>query len=284
MRIQALAPLVRERVVLAMIVVNLVILFIRALPDASDADQVLMALDHMCLLYFIAEMLIKIRLQGWQTFWASTLNRFDLILVVASLPSLVTVFAEFDEFALLLVFRAARLLRFLRVLRFIPHAQQLWRGIGRAVRASVGLLIALILYNGVLALIGCHLFREVSPQHFGDPFVASYTIFKVFTIEGWFDIPQEIATKGLAVGLAAKLFFSFVVVTGGFMGIGIANAVFVDEMVLDNNEPLEAAIAELRDELQVVRQENQALLEALVTRLDGLTPEGVADSRRRCNR
>ena len=38
------------------------------------------------------------------------------------------------------------------------------------------------------------LFGKRSPEYFGNPLIASYTLFKVFTIEGWHEIPDEIVS------------------------------------------------------------------------------------------
>lgn len=267
---RAAERLVDERLVMGVILFNLVILFARALPSMARYETSLFWIDYACLVYFFAEMTIKIRLTGWVSFWARSINRFDLILVLASAPTLVSAFADIEELSLVLVFRTGRLLRFLRVLRFIPYADQLWSGIGRALKASVGLLLALTLYNMVLALIGCHLFAEVAPAHFGDPFTGVYTLFKVFTIEGWYDIPSQIAAVDPALGLTAKVFFSFAVITGGILGLGIANAVFVDEMVLDNNAELQVEIEGLRGEVDGLRTENAAILASISAKLDAL--------------
>ncbi len=262
--------LVDERLVMGVILFNLVILFVRGFPAFAAHDPWLFALDYACLVYFFFEMVVKLRLLGLRGFWARAINRFDLALVVASTPTLISPFTDVDEIALVLVFRAARVLRFLRVLRFIPHADQLWHGVMRALRASVGFIIALAAYNLVLGLIAAHLFADVAPQHFGDPLVSVYTMFKVFTVEGWFDIPDQIALAAPHMALMARGFFVFVVLTGGILGFSIANAVFVDEMVMDNNDELERSVAFLANEIEKLRAENEQLIVTLGEKVDQL--------------
>ena len=43
----------------------------------------------------------------------------------------------------------------------------------------------------------------------------------------------------------ARVYFVLAVSIGGLLGISLANAVFVDEMTLDNNDELEAKIDKL---------------------------------------
>ena len=98
-------------------------------------------------------------------------------------------------------------------------------------------------------------------------------MFKVFTVEGWFDIPDAIASSsspGAAISIRA--FFVFAVATGGLLGLSMANAVFVDEMVKDNNEELEANILLLKQEIMELRSQNRSEYQQLLSKLDTLHP------------
>ncbi len=235
---------VAERLVLTIITFNLVVMFLRGFPAMDSWDGTLLLLDDFCLIFFVYEAGAKVRLRSWKQYWSVGMNRFDLAVVVLSLPTLIpNLGAHFEVFVL---FRAARLLRFLRLLQFLPNADQLWAGISRALKASVGLILALALYDIVLGLVGNHLFHESAPKHFGNPLSSMYTVFKVFTIEGWYEVPEAIANGGgLQMALVAKGFFVFTVITGGLLGLSITNAVLVDEMVLDNNDELVEQFTEL---------------------------------------
>ena len=94
-------------------------------------------------------------------------------------------------------------------------------------------------------------------------------MFKVFTIEGWFEIPDELAEEGLAEWdlLLLRGYFAFSVVIGGILGFSLANAVFVDEMTADNNDELEQLVVELRGELADFRQEMLALQKTQIEQL-----------------
>jgi voltage-gated sodium channel len=115
---------------------------------------------------------------------------------------------------------------------------------------------ALIFLNVLLALVTCHFFADSAPQYFGDPLISIYSIFQLFTLEGWNDIPAAI-TRGsdsaLTTGMT-RFYFAVVVVIGGIFGIGLANAVFVDEMTMDNNQELERKVDELTREIRALRE------------------------------
>jgi voltage-gated sodium channel len=265
-----LSRIVDERIVLWVIAFNMAIVFTRAFPGvmASPVDLPLAVLDYACLVYFFVEISLKVRLTGFAVFWNRNLNRFDFMIVAVSVPALLAPFVQMDDLSWLLVLRGFRLFRFLRVLRFIPNADRVWAGVLRALRASVGLIAALTLYNLVLGLMAARLFADVSPEHFGDPLLSIYTIFKVFTVEGWFDVPDAVAkSHGGTVAWMVRAFFVWAVVTGGLLGLSLTNAVLVDEMVMDNNLELEEQVTSLS--VQLSRME---------AKLDELTARGPPDA------
>jgi voltage-gated sodium channel len=149
------------------------------------------------------------------------------------------------------------------VLRFIPNLDHLVTGVRRALRASIGVFLALVLINLILAVMATLLFRDLDPEHFGNPISSGYSIFQVFTVEGWNDIAERIEeraesdnsnnTKLLVAGTRA--FFVAAVLIGGILGLSLANAVFVDEMMMDNTEALERKVDFLTEEVRRLRDD-----------------------------
>ncbi len=273
--------IVDDRIVLGVIAFNMVVLFLRAFPGVRDGalGPTLGVFDYACLVYFFVEIVLKVRLSGWSSFWSRNMNRFDFIIVAVSAPALIAPITPMDDLSWILALRGFRLLRLLRVLRFIPHAERLWAGVLRALRASVGLIIALTLYNLVLGLMASHLFADVSPEHFGDPLLSIYTIFKVFTVEGWFDVPDQVATTHSAsIAWMVRGFFIVAVVTGGLLGLSLTNAVLVDEMVMDNTNELEAQVADIAARLQQLEARNAEMQAQLSEKLDALLARGPPDA------
>jgi voltage-gated sodium channel len=69
----------------------------------------------------------------------------------------------------------------------------------------------------------------------------------MFTVEGWNEIPASIiadSDDSMYAGLT-RFYFVLVVLFGGIFGMSLANAVFVDEMTMDNNDELEKKVDEL---------------------------------------
>jgi hypothetical protein len=78
------------------------------------------------------------------------------------------------------------------------------------------------------------------------------------------EIPAELEERGRSDGrvadprsfaVAVRLFFVAAVFIGGILGLSLANAVFVDEMMMDNTADLERKVEALTDEIRALRDE-----------------------------
>jgi len=246
------------------IIVNTVALFLFEMADeASALKSALYWADYACVVFFLAEAVIKIVSSGWRRYWASHWNRFDFVVVVISLPALAGPILDSQDFAFILVLRLGRLFRLFRALAFIPNLDHLVLGIRRALKASVGVFLALFLAILILAVGASLLFRDVDPENFGNPLVSAYSVFKVFTIEGWYEIPERLEDRAAASGIVTNLrhfslmtrgFFVIAVFIGGILGLSLANAVFVDEMMMDNTQNLERKVDALTEEVKALRR------------------------------
>jgi voltage-gated sodium channel len=76
--------------------------------------------------------------------------------------------------------------------------------------------------------------------------IALYSTFKIFTVEGWYEIPEQIIIYySTTSAFFIYLYFIIVVLTGGIFGLSLVNSIFVDSMVSDNNDELEKKIDNL---------------------------------------
>jgi voltage-gated sodium channel len=258
--------LISEPVVITLIFVNTMVLFLDEFPEIHQSTQgVLLWIDYGCVIYFLLEAILKIRIFGFRRYWFSAWNRFDFTVVLLSLPSLLAPVMNVHPFAGFLVLRLGRLFRFFRVFRFIPNAGNIFAGLRRSLRASVGVFAGLM---GATMLFG-----DAAPEHFGTPLKSSYSLFKVFTVEGWYDIPDDLAKGGfsdLMIGLI-RVYFIVSVLVGGILGLSLANAVFVDEMTADNTVKVERMVAEMHKEMNEfytsLQVEQKASWERLQTEL-----------------
>jgi Ion transport protein. len=250
------------------IVINAFIIFLLYFPEIREASytayKTLDFLDHFYVLLFALEAFFKIRHYGIKQYFSDGWNLFDFLIVLVSLPGLIH-YCGFSDvidtsiFQLLRLFRLARLIRFLK---FIPNVKMIVEGLKRAIRASVFVLVVLLFLNFLFALFACHFYGTLVPDYFGNPMISSYYIFQMFTVEGWNEIPIIIATAAekanpdgaMFTVIGARVFFIFVVLTGGIFGMSLANAIFVDEMTMDNNQKLEKKIDKMQKQLEELKE------------------------------
>jgi voltage-gated sodium channel len=256
---QRLDWLISEPLVLTIIGLNAVAIVLSGFSHIREHfGEWITWVDYGCLLYFVAEAILKIRRNSFTNYWKRGWNKLDFIIVLGSSPLLLEpiVGGSVQFFSIVLV---GRFLRFLRIMRFVPNREKIWAGVSRALKASAAVFLTLLVLNIILAMGANALFGDVAPKHFGDPLKSAYTLFKVFTVEGWYEIPEEMAANGEDGGLVNMVrgYFVFAVFTGGILGLSLANAVFVDEMIADNNDRLEKMVTNLREELADKREQDE---------------------------
>ena len=254
--------LVGEAFVVTVILISAIALFMHGFAEPETAAAAFwFGVDYACVVFFVFELATKLALEGVRGFWRQRWNRFDLAIIVLSMPVLLIPFVNLRAFTGVPVLRLARLFRLFRLLRFIPERDRLAAGIARALKASVGVFLAVALINFIFAM-GAHLlFRDIAPQYFGSPVDACYAIFQVFTVEGWYEIPQAIAAgaDNEAWEFFARAYFCSAVLIGGILGLSLGNAVFVDQMITDNTYALEDKVDRLTDEIRMLREEIRSL-------------------------
>lgn len=247
-----------ERNMMVAVLLNTIIIFLLAFPDLNN-NIPLVTLDYFFVLLFTIEAIVKISTYGRKAYFQNGWNVFDFIIVILSLPSFFTFIELIPDLSFILLLRVLRLFRLLRFMAFVPNMKQLLSGLARAFKASIFVLIVLLGYNLILAILTCHLFGEVAPDYFGDPLISAYTIFQLFTVEGWNEISENVASKFGEQQLywikgLTRFSFMLIVLSGGIFGMSLANAVFVDEMTIDNNAELEHKIESLETKIDQLRE------------------------------
>lgn len=251
--------LLNNAFILKLIIINALLVFIQSFDGLNDLTRnILMGLDIFITVLFTFEIYIKIKIDSFKVFFQNNWNRFDFILVGLSAISLLSslLLISMDDLSFLLVLRVARIFKAFRFLKFIPNIDEMLRGIRRAMKASILVLFALIVYNFILAVLSCHLFKEIAPDYFGNPLQSLYSIFRIFTVEGWYEIPDIIsANTSPIINVISTLYFIGILVTGGILGLSLVNSIFVDAMVADNNDALEAKVDKLTQTIEELKNQ-----------------------------
>lgn len=243
-----------DRIMLAMVVLNTCTIFAGGF---GKAPGVFLFIDSFFTLLFICEAIVKIRVYGWNTYWKEHWNKFDFIITLVAIPSLANLFIEgVVATNILLSLRTLRVFKSLRLLKFIPNINGLFRGIGLAMKASLVVTIAFIVLMLIIAILSSAIFGNKAPELFGDPGASLFTIFRLFTGDGWSEIPVEIT--GGEIGLLSrlvKLGFAVLFFAGGILGLSLVNSIFVDAMASDNNDEVLERLDKLEKMIEDISKE-----------------------------
>lgn len=247
-----------EKFIFTIILLNAVVIFLQA----SNIDNLWIQLvDVVCTLVFMAEMVVKHAEYGLKGYWSSGWNRLDGILVILSIPSIIALFIPTGlmDLSFLLVLRLLRTLRFLRVLHFFPNFDQIIKGFKLALKESYGILLCFLVLIIVFGLVNCSLFKDIAPAYFATPLDSIYSVFRICTVEGWYDIPDAIAAAPApAVGSIVRLYFCLLLIMGGIIGMSFINSIFVDAMVADNNDDVKEKLDEIEKKIdQLINEKNE---------------------------
>ena len=122
----------------------------------------------------------------------------------------------------------------------------------RALRDSGVVLVAFGVLIILFGLINCSLYREVAPEYFSTPLRSVYSVFRVFTVEGWYEIPDTIASAtSPVIGAITRVYFCILLLAFGILGLSLINSVFVDAMVEDNNDDVKAQLERMEKQLHI---------------------------------
>lgn len=249
-----------DRFILLLIAVNAVTIFFLGFDFPAPYPFLFHLLDAIITALFIIELLVKFKQFGIREFFKSNWNSFDFVLIVLSIPALISFLLglHLSNISFLLIFRVLRAFKSFRFIRFIPEIDDLILGVQRALKASIIVIMSIVIYLFTTGIFSFYIFHSYAPEYFGNPIISLYSTFKIFTIEGWYEIPEQI-TNGLTPGRTffTYAYFIFILLTGGIFGLSLVNSIFVDAMVADNNDDLEEKIDRLEAKITEFINRNQ---------------------------
>lgn len=247
-----------DRFILILIFTNSLAIFLQGFSNLSkEIILITDIIDSIITLLFGIEVIVKWKALGTKEYFRSHWNKLDFVLIMLAFPALAHWFINVDSGSLswLLIFRAIRVFKFFRFLKFIPEIDKLAIGIKRALKDSVLVFFGFVLYNFIISVFSCYMFKDLAPEYFANPVQSFYTTFRVFTVEGWYEIPELISERsGTVMAFFSKIYFMLILLTGGILGLSLVNSIFVDAMVSDNNEDLEKKIDRLASQVDEIKR------------------------------
>jgi len=250
-----------DKIILALISINAILIFLSGFSFPESTLSLFHLIDHIISALFVIEVIVKLREYGIRNYFWSAWNTMDFILIVLSLPALVTFLLgiEVGQLHFILALRVLRAFKSFRLLKFIPDIDALIMGVRRALKSSIIVVISFVIYLFTNSILSFYMFHHSAPDFFGNPMISLYSIFKVFTREGWNQIPETITSTFTPLQtLFTYGYFIFILLTGGIFGLSLVNSVFVDAMVSDNNDELERKIDDLNQKMNELLLLNQS--------------------------
>jgi len=259
--------LISERFIAWTVLLNAVVLFFDSFPEFHKSYGLSFEeLGWILSVLFVVEIILKCYTLGFSRYFSSSGNIFDFTIAVIIAYVLLFKFSNDITVADIILLRLARLVKLIQVLKFVPNQKRVYEGLLRAIRATGAVFLLLFTLLFIYSMVGTFFFADILPAHFGDPLKSMYSVFSIFMVEGWNTIPDAAIENGIENASWLRAFFIFVLISGGVIGMSLANAIFVDEMVMDNNDELEAKLdaliklhQEQSDEFKLVHEELQMI-------------------------
>ncbi|XP_011268431.1 voltage-dependent calcium channel type A subunit alpha-1 isoform X15 [Camponotus floridanus] len=231
--------------------------------------------EFVFLALFMMEMFIKVYALGPRTYFESSFNRFDCIVICGSIFEVIWSALKSGSFGLS-VLRALRLLRIFKVTKYWKSLRNLVISLLSSMRSIISLLFLLFLFILIFALLGMQLFggqfnfeRGTPPTNFNTFPIALLTVFQILTGEDW----NEVMYQGIeSQGMAYSLYFIVLVLFGNYTLLNVFLAIAVDNLA--NAQELSAAEEEQKEEDKEKQlQELEKEIESLQKPRDGGAPK-----------
>ncbi len=174
--------------ILVVILINSIVLGLQTIPslgEGTTAGSILSVIDTICLIIFIAEMVLKLIAYRFLGYFKSGWNWFDFIIILTSIASGLSVLSSARILRVFRVFRSLKGLRGFKMVSALKPLQVIIGAIGKSLPGITWTAFLLIIIYYIFSIIGVTQFGEAFPDWFGDIPKAMYTLFQVMTLESW---------------------------------------------------------------------------------------------------
>ena len=245
--------LLSERTTLSIVLLNVAAVF---LQECGVDSVALSTIDIVCTVFFVVEMLLKHLDLGIKAYWRDGWNVLDGLVTIISLPALLAYFIpSVSDYSFIIAFRALRVFKLFRAARRFPKLNELWGGFRLALRQSRAFLLGYFIIIVVVAMFNSALFGKASPEYFATPMDGIYSMFQMFTVEGWYEIPNAVVGNMAPVWLhIVRIYFCLLLIGGGIIGMSLINSIFVDALAADNNDDVKDKLNQLEKKLDTLQE------------------------------
>ena len=229
--------------IMILILLNSLTLAIETFPMSLEEQRAMSIFNLLCISVFVVEIALKIYVYG-KNFFRDGWNIFDFIIVVLSLLPEVAFLSSAR------VFRIFRIFKAFRATRLIGHMKRL-RTLVKVMLDSLPSLGWTICILGILyyiySIIGTSLYREVSPEYFGNLWESMYTLFQITMADDIGTITWPI----IRTHTSSVLFFTSFIVIAVMLILNIIIGIIVDSIEEANRAEAKAILLSSANSLDV---------------------------------
>lgn len=271
MNLKIRKPIINDQILLILILTNTLVIFLHSFDGLKQYFYFLDILDVIFTIIFIWEISIHIVqssgvnvAEKFKNFHNDKWNKIDFYSVLLAIPSIGVLFVDdLEIFAGFTVLRSLRIFKILRAIEFIPEGKEISSKLLKALKGVFFIIVAFIIYSTIVSLISVTLFKSSGPSFFSNAFDSFFTIFKVFSGDGFSDVVAEIiSNSSLEFGYFTKFYFVMIVFTGSILGLSLINSVFIDQMS-NFDKKGESEINSLESKLDEVLKNQELLFKEL---------------------
>jgi voltage-gated sodium channel len=252
-----------DQIIYILILLNVAIIYLHSFEFFSPYYFELDLIDSLFTVFFCIEIAVKIsnyKHHKISSYFKDHWNKIDFVSILLSLPSLGALFVhDLEMFAGFTVLRSLRIFKLLRVIEYIPNGKRISEQLFKAFKGVGFIMFTFFVYTTIISLVSLSLFKRYAPEHFSNAFDSFYTIFKIFSGDGFSDVVNAVKVNASPLFTSfTKFYFVFIVFTGSILGLSLINSIFIDQMnqIAREEEDSEEIklIKELKKELEEVKE------------------------------
>ena len=258
-----------DQIIYILILFNVAIIYLHSFEFFSPYYFELDLIDSLFTIFFCVEIGFKISIyksRKIQSYFKDHWNKIDFVSILLSLPSLGALFVhDLEMFAGFTVLRSLRIFKLIRVIEYIPNGKRISEQLFKAFKGVGFIMFTFFVYTTIISLVSLSLFKRYAPEHFSNAFDSFYTIFKIFSGDGFSDVVNAVKVNASPLFTSfTKFYFVFIVFTGSILGLSLINSIFIDQMnqIAEKNDEQELSeIAKLRKEIAELKKLQKEILD-----------------------
>jgi voltage-gated sodium channel len=264
-----------DNLLFVLIFFNVLLIYTHTFDVFSRWYLIFDSIDVLLTIFFVIEIGVKVAdsdgrylFNKLKTYLKDHWNKIDFFSILLALPSIGVLFiSDLEMFAGFTALRSLRIFKFLRIIEYIPDGKRISKQMFKALKSIFFIIFSFFIYSTIICLISVSLFKPYAPYYFNNAFDSFFTIFKIFSGDGFTDVVGEIEQNASHSFIYfTKFYFVFIVFSGSILGLSLINSIFIDQMS-QVEEQIESSeqdmLNAMKSEISILKKQNEEILKKL---------------------